>query len=356
MMMFAKIRDIILTNILAILFGITLSGLMILLLGKNPIEAFAVLTTSIVRDTYTFAEIFVKATPLMFTALSFAFTYKANLFNIGAQGQFYIGAVVAVAASLFFQNVLPGSIALVVVLLLALIGSGLWGAFIGFAKARFNSNEFLISMMSTYVALAIMDYLLRTFLMETKGEYPQTDSISKSVWLPLIVRDTRLHIGFILAVLSCIGIWVLLYKTPLGFRIRAVGSNVHAARMSGIDAKKLYILAFVISGMLAGAAGFTEVSGVQHMLVQGFNADIGAAGIGIAILANGNPLGIIFAAILFGALKVGGTIMGQMSGIPSSIIELMQGFVMVLVIIANFVRTWLNNKREKSKLQKAVAQ
>jgi simple sugar transport system permease protein len=208
--------------------------------------------------------------------------------------------------------------------------------------------------MSTYVALAIMNYLLRTFLMETKAEYPQTDALEPSVWLPVIFPGTRLHIGFVLAVLACIGVWILLYKTPLGYRIRAVGHNARAAEMSGINVKRIYVLAFFISGALAAAAGFTEVNGVQHMLVQGFNIDIGAAGIGIAILANGNPIGIIFAAILFGALKVGGTIMGQMSGIPSSIIELMQGFVMVFVILAYFVRSWLENNREKRNLQKAV--
>lgn len=352
--MHAKIRDLIITNFLAVALGIIASGIMLLFLGENPLSAFAILATSVVRDMYTFADIFVKATPLMFTALSFAFTYKANLYNIGAQGQFYIGAVIAVASSLYFQNILPGWLALSITLLLTIIGSGIWGAFIGFVKARYNSNEFLVSMMSTYVALAIMNYLLRTFLLETKAEYPQTDALANSVWLPRIMPGTRLHIGFILALLSCIGVWVLLYKTPLGYRIRAVGYNARAAKMAGIDDKKLYILAFFISGALAGAAGFSEVNGVQHMLVQGFNPDIGSAGIGIAILANGNPLGIIFASILFGALKVGGTIMGQMSAIPSSIIELMQGFVMVFVILAYFVRNWLENNREKRKLQKAV--
>ncbi|WP_206812975.1 ABC transporter permease [Paradesulfitobacterium ferrireducens] len=352
--MHAKLKDLLITNILAIVLGIIASGLMLLFLGKNPVSAYAVLITSVVRDGYTFADIFVKATPLMFTALAFAFTYKANLYNIGAQGQFYIGAVIAAAGSLFFQNILPSGLALIITLLLTIVGGGLWGAFIGFVKARYNSNEFLVSMMSTYVALAIMNYLLRTFLMETKGEYPQTDALAASVWLPRIIPGTRLHIGFVLAVLACIGVWILLYKTPLGYRIRAVGYNSRAASMSGINAKKLYVLAFFISGALAGAAGFTEVNGVQHMLVQGFNSDIGAAGIGIAILANGSPIGIIFAATLFGALKVGGTIMGQMSGIPSSIIELMQGFVMVFVILAYFVRTRLENNREKRKLQKAA--
>ncbi|AET70815.1 ABC-type uncharacterized transport system, permease component [Desulfosporosinus orientis DSM 765] len=350
----AKLRDLLITNILAIVLGIVFSGLMLLFLGKNPLNAYGVLITSVVRDGYTFADIFVKATPLMFTALAFAFTFKANLFNIGAQGQFYIGAVIAAASSLFFQNLLPGWLVLIVTFLLTIAGSGIWGAFVGFVKARYNSNEFLVSMMSTYVALAIMNYLLRTFLMEGKGEYPQTDALAAFVWLPRIIPGTRLHLGFVLAVLACLGVWVLLYKTPLGYRIRAVGYNAGAAEMSGINGKRLYILAFFISGALAGLAGFTEVNGVQHMLVQGFNTDIGAAGIGIAILANGNPIGIIFASILFGALKVGGTIMGQMSGIPSSIIELMQGFVMVFVIIAYFIRARLENSREKRKLQKAV--
>lgn len=354
--MHAKLRDLFITNILAIVLGIAASGVMLLFLGKNPLSAYAVLITSVVRDGYTFADIFVKATPLMFTALAFAFTYKANLYNIGAQGQFYIGAVMAAASSLFLQNILPGGLVLMLTLLLTIAGGGLWGAFIGFVKARYNSNEFLVSMMSTYVALAIMNYLLRTFLMETKAEYPQTDALAAAVWLPRIIPGTRLHLGFLLAVLACIGVWILLYKTPLGYRIRAVGYNAGAAKMSGINAKKLYILAFFFSGALAGVAGFTEVNGVQHMLVQGFNPDIGAAGIGIAILANGNPIGIIFAAILFGALKVGGTIMGQMSGIPSSIIELMQGFVMVFVILAYFVRAWMDNNREKRKLQKAVVE
>lgn len=349
-----KMRDLIITDFLAIFLGLGVSALLLLFLGKNPIEAYQILFMAIVRDKYTFAEIFVKATPLIFTALAFAFTYKANLFNIGAQGQFYIGSVVAVATSLALEGRLPGGLVLLVVFVLTVAAGALWGSFIGFAKARFNANEFLVSMMSTYVALAIMNYLLRTALIETKMEYPQTNPLSQSVWLPTFIPGTRLHIGFILAVLVAVGIWVFLYKTTLGYRIRVVGQNAEAAKLSGIHAKKLYVIAFMIAGALAALAGFTEVNGVQHMLVQNFNADIGPAGIGIAILANANPIGVIFAAILFGALKVGGNVMGQMSGIPSSIIELMQGLVMIFVILSYFVRNRLEIRREKKKLRKAV--
>jgi simple sugar transport system permease protein len=351
----AKIRDLILVNILAVLAGLLVSGFLLLFLKKNPFQAFAVLFTSVARDRYTFADIFVKATPLIFSGLAFSFTYKANLFNIGAQGQFYIGAVAAVSVSLGIGGALPSVIALPLVFILVVLSGGIWGSFIGFVKARFKSNEFLVSMMSTYVALALMNYLLRTALIETKREYPQTDSLAVSLWLPVFIKGTRLHTGFLIALAAAIGIWILLYKTGFGYRIRVVGSNANAARLAGIEINRLYVAAFFIAGALAACAGFTEVNGVQHMLIQGFNPNIGSAGIGIAILANANPVGVIFASILFGALSVGGTIMGQLSGIPSSIIELMQGFVMIFVILSYFVRGRLETAREKRRIRRMEA-
>lgn len=352
--MSSKFRDLLVTNVLAVLLGLVVSGFLLLFLGKNPLEAVATLFSSMFRDGYTIADIFVKATPLMFTALAFGFTFKANLFNIGAQGQFYIGAVTAVGLSLFLQGKIPGGLVLVVIALLTILAGGLWGGMIGWLKAKFNANEFLVSMMSTYVALNFMNYMLRTFLMETKAEYPQTNPLESVTWLPILIPRTRLHVGFILAVLACIGIWVLLYKTSFGFRLRAVGNNKDAAEMAGISSNQVYVISFFISGALAAFGGFSEVNGVQHMLVQNFNPGVGAAGIGIAILANGDPIGIIFASILFGALQVGGNIMGQLSGIPASFIDLMLGFVMVFVILSYFVREILEVRREKARLKKAV--
>jgi len=350
----AKSRDLIITNLLAISAGLVLSGLALIFLGVDPIAVFGNALKTIFTDKYTLGDVFLKATPLIFTALAFAFTFKANLFNIGAQGQFYMGAIVAIAVSLKLDGLIPTGLLLAVVCLLTFIAGGLVGGLIGFLKARFNANEFLVSMMSTYVVLALMNYLLRTFLKESKGEYPQTDALTRAAWIPTLVGGTRLHMGFVLAVLAAVGVWVLLYKTPLGYRIRAVGSNAQAAEMSGINSKRIYITAFFISGALAGLAGFTEVNGVQHMLIQGFNTGIGSAGLGIAILANANPIGIIFASILFGALNVIGNLMGRMPGIniPSSIIELMQGCVMIFVIISYYARSYMDNRREKSKLKK----
>jgi simple sugar transport system permease protein len=352
-----KLRDMVVTNLIAILAGLTLSGLVLLLLNINPLSAFGYSIATMFSDVFTLGEVFLKATPLIFTALAFAFTYKANLFNIGAQGQFYMGAIVAVTVSLQLDGKVPTFVLLLVVLVCTAISGGLIGALIGALKAKRGANEFLVSMMSTYVVLALMNYLLRTFLKEAKGEYPQTDPLSQASWLPSFLPGTRLHIGFLLAVVMAVVIWLLLFKTPLGYRIRAVGSNAPAAKLAGIRSENIYIITFFISGALAGMAGVTEVNGVQHMLIQDFNPTIGAAGLGIAILANANPIGVIFASILFGMLNVMGNLMGRMPGgvnVPSSIVDLMQGFVMLFVIASYFLRSYWQNRREKRKLQRGT--
>jgi len=351
----SRLRDLLLSVAVAVILGLVASAALLLFLGKNPVAAFALLAMSLFRDGYTLADIFVKATPLILTGLAFAFTYKASLFNIGAQGQFYVGAVAATAVSLATGSSLPGFLSILLAFAAAIAAGGLWGALIGLAKARFKSNEFLISMMSTYVALAFMNYLLRTAFMETKHEYPQTNPFAAATWLPLVVKGTRLHVGFLIALLIALLMWVILYRTPFGYRIRVVGHNPDAARMAGIDARRIYVSSFFIAGALAAAAGFTETNGVQHMLVQGFNPNLGAEGIGIAILANANPIGIVFASILFGALKVGGLILGQLSGIPASIIELMEGFVMIFVILSYFAREALATRRAKRQLLRKEA-
>ncbi len=352
-----KVFDTLIFNVGAVVVGIALSALMLLFLEVNPFEVYSEAFLTIVTDTYYLGEVLVKATPLMFTALAFAFTYKANLYNIGAQGQFYAGAMIAVTISLALGDIVPTFLLLTIVLIASFAAGGAVGALIGAAKAKYNANEFLVSMMSTYVVTAVMDYLLRTALRETKGEYLQTDPIAKSAYLPEIIDGTRVHLGFIIAVVVCIAVWVLLYQTPLGFRIRAVGHNSIGAKASGIPEKRIFIISFLISGGLAGLAGFTEINGVQHMLLQNFNVTIGAFGIGIAILANGNPIGVIFASLLFGFMSIMGIRMSNMPGlnIPSSMIDMLQGTVMLSVIVSYFLKKKLYIRREKQTIKKGGA-
>lgn len=347
--------NVLLYNITAVVIGLVISGLLLLFMKVNPLDVCGQALGKIVTDQYNLGEILVKATPLIFTSLAFAFTYNDNLFNIGAQGQFTMGAIIAVALSLGLQDSLPTWLLLLLVLLGSFAGGAAVGGLIGGAKAKFHANEFLVSMMSTYVITNFMDYLLRTSLQETKAEYMQTDAISSSAYLPNIIPGTRVHLGFLIAVAAAVAAWILLNKTQLGFQIRAVGKNADASRLGGISSGKIYVISFMIAGGLAGMAGLTEINGVQHMLLRDFNASIGSYGIGIAILANGNPLGCIFASILFGFLNVMGTTMGRLPGlnIPASIIELIEGIVMICVIISYAVRYAMDVKKKKAMMRKA---
>lgn len=347
--------NVLLYNITAVVIGLVISGLLLLFMKVNPLDVCGQALGKIITDQYNLGEILVKATPLIFTSLAFAFTYNANLFNIGAQGQFTMGAIIAVALSLGLQDSLPTWLLLLLVLLGSFAGGAAVGGLIGGAKAKFHANEFLVSMMSTYVITNFMDYLLRTSLQETKAEYMQTDAISSSAYLPNIIPGTRVHLGFLIAVAAAVAAWILLNKTQLGFQIRAVGKNADASRLGGISSGNIYVISFMIAGGLAGMAGLTEINGVQHMLLRDFNASIGSYGIGIAILANGNPLGCIFASILFGFLNVMGTTMGRLPGlnIPASIIELIEGIVMICVIISYAVRYAMDVKKKKAMMRKA---
>ena len=346
--------NVLLFNLGAVLIGLVISALLLYFMKVNPAAIIGQTLGKIFGDKYNMGEILVKATPLIFTSLAFAFTFKANLFNIGAQGQFYMGSIVAVAISLALGDVLPTIVIILLVLVASFAAGGAAGCFIGFVKAKFGANEFLVSMMSTYVISAFMDFLLRTSLQETKAEYLQTDGISKNAYLPNLIPGTRVHWGFVIAVLTAIAVWVLLNKTALGYRIRAVGMNHNAAELGGIRTDRIYIIAFSIAGGLAGMAGLTEINGIQHMLLRDFNASIGSYGIGIAILANGNTIGCIFASLLFGLLNVIGTTMGRLPGtsIPASIIDLLEGIVMVCVITSYAVRRIVEYNRKKKQMQR----
>ena len=340
--------DFLLWILFAILLGLAISFSFLPLLSVNPFQALKVMFSETFSSTYNMGNILIKTAPLILTGLAFTFTYKANLYNIGAQGQFYSGCICASAVSLALGGKLPGPIVILLAGMAAILGGAVVGFIIGFLKAKFNANEFLISMMSTYVIQYLMQLLLRTGLQESKHEYLKTDYLDKSTWLPKIIPGTSVSLGIVISLLVAVLVWYVLYKTSLGFRIRATGLNQDAARMSGISPQQQYILAFAISGAIAGLAGLVEINGMQHMLLTGFDTQIGSYGIGIAILANAHPLAVVPASLLFGFLQVGGTALGHSTDAPASVIDLLQGFVMLFVLMSFYFR----RKAELNKLKK----
>lgn len=351
-----KVRDFLLWTLLAIVLGLAVSFAFLPLLGVDPVESLVIMLKETFSDKFTMGNILVKTTPLILTSLAFAFTYKANLYNIGAQGQFYVGCICAVATTLALETKVPGAVVLLCAFAASVAGGGLIGLLIGFLKAKFNANEFLVSMMSTYVVQYVMQLLLRTVLQEPKHEYIKTKYIDASAWLPKILPGTSVSLGIVISLAAAVLIWFILYRTALGYRVRVTGLNQDAAAMSGINPKKMCMTAFFISGAIAGLAGFTEINGMQHMLLTGLESDIGSYGIGIAIMANANPIGIIFAALLFGTLQVGGTALGHSTDAPASVIDVMLGFVMLFVLMSFFVRHKLEiRKMKQQKLKEGEA-
>jgi simple sugar transport system permease protein len=342
---------LIISTFLSIFLGLVVSGLLMLLMDHNPIEAYKLIIEFAFIDSYNIANIFAKATPLILTALAFGFAFQAKLFNIGAQGQFYIGSIAAVFISLKFGS-LPSFFVISFSLLFSLLAGGLWASLIGYFKAKFNANEFLVSMMSTYVAIAVMDYLVRGPLQESKGEYPQTNVIADSAKIPAVISRTQFHYGFFISIFVVLLIYILLWHTRLGFQIRAVGQNRDAARYAGFSEKKIFVIVFMICGALAALAGFMQVNGINHMVIQGFEPNIGATGIGVAILGNANPFGIVLAALLFSTMEVGGLMLTQTSTLPSSIIGITQGLVVIFVVISYYINHKFKVLKAKKKLIK----
>ncbi|MFA7412771.1 MAG: ABC transporter permease, partial [Tissierellaceae bacterium] len=189
-----------------------------------------------------------------------------------------------------------------------------------------------------YVALYLISYLVDKPLRESIGFYPQTDLIGKNAYLPYVVPNTRLHIGFVIAVVFSILVYIILWKTPFGYRLRAVGYNPDGAEYSGMSIKKSIIISMAISGALAGVAGFTEINGIHHRLLDNFSKNVGFDGIAAALLGSANPAGVVVSSILLGMLQTGSNSMQRGVGVPANIVSIIQAMIIILVLAGNMLR------------------
>jgi len=307
------------------------------------------------NDPYSIGEIVVKAIPLMFSALSFAFAFKAGLFNIGADGQLYMGALAAVIVSLKLAFLGAAGI-LAIAFMLSFLAGGIWSGLAGYLKAKFNANEIIITIMLNYVAFQIVNFMVNGPIKEQIGAYPQTDPIPPYAHIPLLFSRSRLHWGLLIALLFVWLFYIVLMKTTLGFKIRAVGLNANAAEYAGIQTKQILVITMILTGTFAGVAGFIEINGVQHILIQGFSPNIGGEGTIIALLAYTHPIGIIIASLFFGFLKVGANIIQQTSKVPTSAITMIEGFVIIFVLISYYVQSMMMQRRSKKRLVRSRTQ
>jgi len=343
-----------LTPVLAALAALLIGALMLLALGANPVEAYTAMASGAFGSVNAFADTIVKATPLLFVGAGICISFRGGVLNIGGEGQLVVGALAATLAALTFNN-WPGWAVIPACLILGFIAGGIWGAIPGALKASLNVNEILTTIMMNQIAVQGMNFLLRGPIMDPiqieKGSFiPQTARFSLAADLPRL-SPTRLHAGVLLAVVVAILVWALLWRTTIGFRIRAVGMNPNASRRAGIHVGRYAVLAMLLSGALAGLGGATQVLGVHHRMftdgsAAGFTGSAGFNGIVAALFGQLHPLGTIPASILFGAMLVGANKMQRAVQVPSALITALNGLVVVFVVGSEIWRRRLARRQE----------
>ena len=326
--------------VLATFAALAVGAIMLLILRVNPGVAYSALIEGAFGSTNAMAETLVKATPLLLVGLGICIAFRANVINIGGEGQMIIGGILATQIGLTFTD-LPGWLVIIIALFVGFLGGAIWGGIPGLLKAYFNVNEILSTVMLNAIAVQIMNFLLRGPMidpaqLEKASKIPQTARLLDAFRLPRLV-PTRLHLGFLIAVILAILVYILLWRTTLGYRIRAVGQNPHASRYGGIRVRRRIVTALLLSGAFAGLAGAIQVFGVNYRMItdgsaSGFTGAAGFNGIVAALFGQLHPIGTIPASIFFGALLVGANKMQRVVQIPSALITAMNGLVVIFVV------------------------
>ncbi len=356
----SKLADALLP-VFAALAALAIGALMLVALGANPFEAFSALFDGAFGSANALADTVVKATPLLVIGLGICISFRANVINIGGEGQMIIGALMATALGLAFPE-LPGFVMIPLAMLAGFLGGAIWGGIPGALKAYFNVNEILSTIMMNAIAVQLMNFLLSGPMIDPiqaakASQIPQTARLAKAFDLPRLV-PTRLHLGALIAVVLAVFVYILLWRTTLGYRIRAVGQNPHASRYAGIDVKRQVVLALFLSGAFAGLAGAIQVYGINHRMITdgsatGFTGSAGFNGIVAALFGQLHPLGTIPAAFFFGALLVGANKLQRAMQVPSALITTLNGLVVVFVVSSE---KWRRDREKKRLVALTVEQ
>lgn len=289
------------------------------------------------RALHPLAETATNAAPLIAAGLGVALAFRAGLFNIGAEGQIILGAILA--GYVGFGLHLPTGLHLVVGVLAGIVGGALWGGIVGLLKARTGAHEVIVTIMLNYVARFFIAYLLTTAAFQRPGSSnPVSPIVDESAQLTRFFDDSRLHLGFVLVILAAFGVWWLLERSTMGFEFRAVGANPNAARTAGMSVGRSYVWVMLLAGGLAGLAGVMQVLGTERYLTAGISAGIGFDAITVALLGRASPWGTVAAGLLFGALRAGGVPMQAGTGTPIDIILVIQSLIVLFIAAPPLVR------------------
>jgi simple sugar transport system permease protein len=354
---YSKLVDALLP-VFATLAALIVGAIMLLLLKVNPIEAYAAMWEGAFGSQNALAETLVKATPLLLVGLGICISFRGDVINIGGEGQMIVGAILGTLVGLILVD-WPGWAVIPIAILTGFIGGAIWGGIPGFLKAYFRVNEILSTVMMNAIAVQLMNFLLRGPMIDPLQEQvaskiPQTARLIDAFHLPRWI-PTRLHLGALIAVILAVLVYILLWRTTWGYRIRAVGQNPDASRYAGVKVKNYIVLALVLSGAFAGLAGVMQVYGVNYRMItdgsaSGFTGSAGFNGIVAALFGQLHPIGTIPASILFGALLVGANKMQRVVQVPSALITALNGLVVVFVVSSEIWR----RRRQRRRLAAAA--
>ncbi|MDX2030942.1 MAG: ABC transporter permease [Blastocatellia bacterium] len=343
--------------LVAVIFAFLIGGVIVLAIGDNPIAVYRLMVSSAfglfdALGNFTFDNwgyTLFQATPLIFTGLAVALAFKCGLLNIGAEGQLYVGAFAAAWVGMTFGK-LPGVVLIPLAILAAMMAGAFWGAIPGVLKARFGSHEVINTIMLNFIAIGLVSYLTQTFYKAAGDPILQTTPIAEQAHIarfsgllaPLGVAFPQripLNVSFLLALVAAAAVWLFLWRTKWGYEIRAVGSNPSAAEYGGISVPRQIILAMAFSGALAGLVGVNEVLGYRHRYYHDFSPGYGFTGIAVALLGRNHPVGVILAAILFGALIRGGLFVDIFSDkVSKDLVQVLQAIIILFVAMEMLFR------------------
>lgn len=320
-------------------------AILLFVIGADPIGAFGSMFNAALGDPHAISTTITKAVPRLVAALGIAIAIRAGLWNIGAEGQIYLGGMAATAVVLYAPE-LPFPLIPALAIVAAIVAGGLWGAIPGALRAWRGVNEVITSLMLVYVGIQVTNYMIEAVWSEPGATFPATEPFGAYARLPIILPGTLLNLGAILALLAAVAAWFIVDRTRFGLNTRAIGGSPNASRFLGIRVNRMIVLIMAVSGAFAGLAGSIEALGVRGRLIEGFSQAYGFEAIAVALLGRLHPAGIVGAALLFGALDAGGAgLQTGARGVSSSIVQIAAGLSVGYVLIGLGIQDKLRERR-----------
>ncbi len=329
-------------SLAAIGIALVIGALFILLSGESPIEAYGALLKGALGSPKSIANTISKSIPLAFTGLAVALGSRCGMLNIGAEGQLHAGAMAAVLTALSLPF-LPAPILMLVSILMGVLAGMVIGSIPGIFKAKLNTSEVIVAIMLNYICTLFTSWLVNGPV-KAQGSTAQTHVIPEGVWFGRLVPQTQLTTSLFLLLIVAAALYVFLWKTSLGFQLRAVGANASAAGTAGVKVQLFMILSMVLSGGLAALGGVTEVFGKYHRFIEGFSPSFGFTGIAVAILGRNHPAGVLLTALLFGIMDMGALRMSRVTNVSTNMVTVVQSLVILLVAAPELIK-WHNNRK-----------